>query len=1392
MSDLPSGQYDVGISSGVMLYLAFAEQIFSGVLGRTGTSILHVNSIDSPFGAGWGLDGLQHLIENPDGSLLLIDGNGSEALYENPERIVRDLLIPDHFNAGGTAVARFDGVTGEFLGHFVESGAGGLTSAHNPTFGPDGNLYVISGTPNTSTIQILRYDGQTGEFLDVFVDAGQGGFAGASRLTFGPDGVLYAATSNIGQGVLRYDMEGNFLGAIAGPAQGVQWACGIAFGADGLLYVWDTFDEEMRRFDPTTGELIDIFIPSGNLVNACEFAFGTNGDIFITDATFNQIRRFSGVDGSFMGVFASTGAPTSGITYGPDGNFYVNVAGNTHRFDGQTGAFIDVFVPNLGGFINFFPGTTSQGATVYTSHSGDFRVMERLADGTYQRTTPDQMVTRFDTEGRIVSESDRNGNVTSYVYDAGGKLERIIDPVGLETAFAYDNGRVSSITDPAGRVTTLAYDTAGNLIQITDPDGSTRQFTYDAQHRMTGEVDQRGNSEQTVYDAHGRVDRVIRKDLSVVDFGLAQVQGLYSAELTSNPFTAPQASADPLGRTTVIDGNGNQVTRRLDNAGRLIEQSDAIGPLLTLGRDPDTRLITSWIDARGNVTLFTYDDAGNIIGIEDAISAGQGQSFTYDRMFHQVTSFTDELGRQTLFNIDPSNGNVRSITQVVGALGGGDDVVTQFTYTPRGLVETRIDPLGRVTHWSYDALGRVITVTLAQGTADEVSRHFEYDPAGNVTAYINENGARTEFVYDAMNRLVRITEADPDGAGPLASPVIEYAYDAAGNLVAMVDPRGNTTLYEYDAMNRLTRVADAQGNERRYVYDDSGNLVSYFDPNGHQTRYVYDARNRLVEQIDDNGGQTFYAYDLDDNLTSRIDPVGNETLWTYDERSRVVSMIDPRGATSTYVYDLFDNLIGMTDRNGRTTEFEYDDVNRLIGEIWVGSGNQLQFTYDLAGNLLTTVDNFSSLTFAYDALNRLTSVDNLGTPHVPRVVLNYSYDEVGNLVTLSDTIDGQPAGTNSSSYDALNRLISLTQTGINVTDKRVDFAYNPRGEFESLARFADSAATQSIVESTFDFDSLNRLVSLVHTGPSGPLAFPELVYDAASRIAQRANVGGTTLYEYDSRNQLLAATHSNPLVPNESYVYDAAGNRTGSHLHAAYTTGPGNQLLSDGTYNYQYDDEGNLVRRTEIATGALREFEWDHRNRLIAVIDRDGATNDLQRVEFTYDPFDRRIRTTFSSPSDDWAAHFVYHDDDVLLEFADADGIGGPNPLVLSQRYLHGPAIDQLLAQDDGAGNVFWHLEDHLRTTIGLVDNAGGLAQQLSYDSFGNLLHQTGDPLPRYLFTGREHDIVLGLYYLRSRYMDPQTGLYLSAGSDDATGFYNAYRYAMNNPLRYRQPFGRG
>ena len=131
--------------------------------------------------------------------------------------------------------------------------------------------------------------------------------------------------------------------------------------------------------------------------------------------------------------------------------------------------------------------------------------------------------------------------------------------------------------------------------------------------------------------------------------------------------------------------------------------------------------------------------------------------------------------------------------------------------------------------------------------------------------------------------------------------------------------------------------------------------------------------------------------------------------------------------TRTYTYDANSNLKSATDRNNRVRTFTYDNRDRLLQEQWLNAGTEVRTTtldYDNASRLISAKDPDSTYTYTYDKANRLTSVKNIGTPGgVPFVVLTYTPDAVGNVLSVTDTINGQLTGTKTYSHDPLNASI---------------------------------------------------------------------------------------------------------------------------------------------------------------------------------------------------------------------------------------------------------------------------------------------------------------------------------------------------------------------------------
>jgi RHS repeat-associated protein len=263
-------------------------------------------------------------------------------------------------------------------------------------------------------------------------------------------------------------------------------------------------------------------------------------------------------------------------------------------------------------------------------------------------------------------------------------------------------------------------------------------------------------------------------------------------------------------------------------------------------------------------------------------------------------------------------------------------------------------------------------------------------------------------------------------------------------------------------------------------------------------------------------------------------------------------------------------------------------------------------------------------------------------------------------------------------------------------------------------------------------------------------------------------------FGYDTLDRLTSASH--PLLGTpQSFAYDAVGNRT----TAGNVMNAGNQLTVDAMHSYQYDDNGNLIRKTLLATGNYTQYTYDAENRLTTVEDFvAGNPTAAFTSTYRYDGLGWRIEKVANGQT----KRYIYDGEDILLEYDGAN--------VLQARHAHGPGIDEPIAVTKDGSTFFYH-QDGLGSVTDLTDSVGAAAKSYSYDAYGNIVDQTGTVEQPYTYTGRELDAETGLFYYRARYYDPTTGRFLQKDPISfAGGDLVLYNYVKGNPVAKGDPSG--
>src|SRR5207249_1402557 len=148
----------------------------------------------------------------------------------------------------------------------------------------------------------------------------------------------------------------------------------------------------------------------------------------------------------------------------------------------------------------------------------------------------------------------------------------------------------------------------------------------------------------------------------------------------------------------------------------------------------------------------------------------------------------------------------------------------------------------------------------------------------------------------------------------------------------------------------------------------------------------------------------------------------------------------------------------VTDRNGRQTTYSYDQVGNKTGETWVSGSYIATLAFDAANRLTLEQDNFSKYAMTYDNANRLTNVDNNGTPNAPHVLLTYGYDQLNNRTSIADN----SGATVSMTYDSDNNLIqaTITKSGWGLNAPNVTMTYDAANRLTEVDRVLNKNASK--------------------------------------------------------------------------------------------------------------------------------------------------------------------------------------------------------------------------------------------------------------------------------------------------------------------------------------------
>ena len=376
-------------------------------------------------------------------------------------------------------------------------------------------------------------------------------------------------------------------------------------------------------------------------------------------------------------------------------------------------------------------------------------------------------------------------------------------------------------------------------------------------------------------------------------------------------------------------------------------------------------------------------------------------------------------------------------------------------------------------------------------------------------------------------------------------------------------------------------------------------------------------------------------------------------------------------------------------------------------------------------------------------------------------------------------------------YDATHRLSKVVENG-----EETHLSYDANGNRIEIVH-----ANGTRIKNTFN--TANQLTSVRHVRSDNTLlaSFDYLLDQNGRRIKATETLdqhSRTIDYQYDQLGRLLSEqVTENGTVHRTQYRYDVVGNRVEKDEAGRitrYVYDDNDRLMSEThvgvTTHYHYDSHGNLIEQRS-PSGSIT-YQWNSQHQLIGVNEGNRSTT------YSYNPAGHRNKRLISVGGVTTETQYLIDSERPYSEIAATWHKVGAVAWDVT-RYLHtADGVGELLAEIKGSSKTSYHADGQGSTRLTTASD-GSIVDRLSFDAFGNRVNALGGTATaadqiRHQYVGEYQDYSTGLYQLRARWMNPQTGRFISMdlfeGVRKSPLSLNKYIYANSDPVNVVDPSG--